>query len=65
METLNIVNLIERNPLTKISKDYQNKLVNKLQEHFTNDQQQLFIASFYCYLNYNPVQDFVINLDDV
>lgn len=27
-------------------------------------QQNLFVASFYCYLNYNDT-DFVINLDDI
>jgi phage anti-repressor protein len=28
-------------------------------------QQQLFVSSFYCYLNYNQTTDFVIDLDNV
>jgi len=25
----------------------------------------MFVASFYCYLNYNPTTEYIINLDDV
>jgi hypothetical protein len=32
--------------------------------NFTTYEQQLFVSSFYCYLNYNKT-DFVIDLDDV
>jgi hypothetical protein len=28
-------------------------------------EQQLFLSSFYCYLNYHPINDFVIDLDDI
>ena len=28
-------------------------------------EQQMFISSFYCYLNYHTVNDFVIDLDNV
>ena len=49
---LNIVELIENNPITRLSNTYQNKLLNKIKETFTDDEQQIFIASFYCYLNY-------------
>lgn len=40
-------------------------LLKKIQEKFTDDEQQMFVSSFYCYLNYNQKNDFVINLDDV
>ncbi len=63
--TLNIVELIENNPVTKLSDTYQNKLLTKIKSNFTNNEQQLFIASFYCYLNYDQKNDFVIDLDDV
>jgi hypothetical protein len=36
----------------------------KIKERFSTDEQQLFISSFYCYLNYNS-EDFVIDLDDI
>lgn len=60
-----IVAMIERNPLTRLTKDYQSRLVNKIQTRFTAHQQQIFAASFYCYLNYDPSKDYVINFDDV
>ena len=64
-KSLNIVELIEKNPITRLSNTYQNKLLNKIKETFTDDEQQIFIASFYCYLNYNSKTDFLINLDDI
>lgn len=65
MNTLNIVNLIEKNPITKLTNTYNNKLLIKIKENFTDSQQQLFISSFYCYLNYNQTTDFVIDLDNI
>lgn len=65
MEELNIVKLIEDNPLTKFSKDYNVRLLSKIKETFTNFEQQLFLSSFYCYLNYDCKTDFVIDLDDI
>ena len=62
-KSLNIVELIETNPITRLSNTYQNKLLNKIKERFTNDEQQIFIASFYCYLNYQ--NEFIIDLDDI
>lgn len=64
-QRLDIVELINNSPLTKLSKEFQTKLLSNIQEHFTDNQQQLFVASFYSYLNYNSKTDFVINLDDV
>ena len=65
MEQLNIVELIENNPLTKLSKDYNVKFLIKIKEQFTEFEQQLFLSSFYCYLNYDCKNDFVIDLDNV
>jgi len=65
MDTLDIVNLIESNPITKLSNDYNVKLLAKIKENFTGFEQQLFLSSFYCYLNYHPTNDFVIELDNV
>ena len=63
--SLNIVELIENNPITKLSSSYNGKLLTKIQEGFTDFEQQLFVSSFYCYLNCDPKNDFVIDLDDV
>jgi hypothetical protein len=65
MQSLDIVNLIESNPITKLTNDYNNKLLIKIKQNFTETEQQLFISSFYCYLNYNSTTDFVIDLDNV
>jgi len=64
-KTLDIVELIEKNPITKLSNTYNNKLLYKLKSNFTDFQQQLFISSFFCYLNYDKTKDFVIDLDNV
>jgi hypothetical protein len=63
--SLDIVELIENNPITRLSNTYQNKLITKIKNNFTNTEQQLFVSSFYCFLNYNQRNDFVIDLDNV
>ena len=63
--SIDIVNLIENNPITKFSGNYQSKLVEKVKNNFTNYEQQLFLSSFYCYLKYDSTNDFVIELDNV
>ena len=65
MESINIVELIENNPITKLSNDYNVKLLSKIKENFTNFEQQIFLSSFYCYLNCDSKNDFVIDLDNV
>jgi Skp family chaperone for outer membrane proteins len=62
---IDIVNLIENNPITKFNSNYQSKLVEKIKKHFNNYEQQLFLSSFYCYLNHDYKNDFVIDLDNV
>jgi len=63
--SVDIVNLIESNPITKFSGDYNSKVIEKVKQHFTNYEQQMFLASFYCYLKYDSKSDFVIDLDNV
>ncbi len=65
MEQLDIVKLIENNPITKLSNDYNLKLLTKIKTNFSDFEQQLFLSSFYCYLNCDQVKDFVIDLDNV
>jgi hypothetical protein len=61
----NIVDLIEKNSALHLSCDYSNRFANKVRETFTESQQQLFLSSFYCYLNYHQTNDFVIDLDNI
>lgn len=65
MTTLNIVSLIENNPITRLSNSYQSKLITKIKNNFSNDDQQLFVASFYAFLNCNPNTEFVIDLENI
>jgi len=64
-KSLDIVELIENNPITRLNNTYQNKLITKIKNKFTDTEQQLFVSSFYCFLNYNQREDFVIDLDNV
>ena len=63
--SVDIVNLIENNPITKFSGDYQSKLVEKVKNNFNNYEQQMFLSSFYCYLKYDSKNDYVIDIDNV
>ena len=63
-EILNIVDIIENNANIKLSETYNNKLLTKIKEKFSDNEQALFISSFYSHLNYNK-EDFIISLDDI
>jgi len=65
MSELNIVELIENHPISKLTNTYNVKLLDKIKTNFSDTEQQLFIGSFYCYLNYDTKKDFVVDLDDV
>ncbi len=66
VEILDIVRLVENSPLTRFNDNvnYQSKLIDKLRNKFTSDEEHLFLASFYSYLNYG-LNDFVIELRGV
>ena len=38
-------------------------MILKIQDKFTKKEQQLFVGSYFSFLNYNPTQDFVVELD--
>lgn len=61
---VNIVSLVELNPL-ELTNTYQVKLLEKIKTSFTSFEQHSFLASFYCYLNYDEMNDFVIDLDNI
>jgi hypothetical protein len=65
MSELNIVELIENHPISKLSNTYNVKLLDKIKTSFSDAEQQLFIGSFYCYLNYDTKKEFVVDLDNV
>ena len=63
-QNLDIVSLIETNPITKLAQSYQSKLINKIKENFSDEEQQMFVVNFYCYLNYKK-NEYVIDLDEI
>jgi len=65
MTKLDIVELIENNPIKRLSNAYQNRLLIKIKNNFNTENQQLFLASFYSYLNYNSKTDYIIDLDNI
>jgi len=64
-DVITITDLIERDPRTRLNGTYKSALLNKIKETFTGAEQQLYVTSFYCYLNYDSEKDFVIDFDDV
>ena len=62
---LDIVTLIENNPITRFNGTAKSKLIDKVKNKFSNYEQQLFLSSFYCYLNYDYKTDFRIDLDTI
>ena len=49
-EKLDIVALVQNNPLTHLTGDYGSQIISLVRERFTNQEQQLFVVNFYCYL---------------
>ena len=45
--------------------DKCSKLIDKLKKHFSEDEQRLYVSNLFLYLNYHPVDDFVVNLETV
>jgi len=65
MAELNIVELIESNPITKLSDTYNIKLLEIIKSRFSDTEQRLFVSSFYCYLNHDKTKEFVVDLDSI
>lgn len=63
-ENFNIVKIID-NSKKDLSDFSKNKLIGKIKDNFNEDEQKLYIASFYSFLSYNEYEDFVINFDDI
>jgi phage anti-repressor protein len=62
---VDIVDLVEKNKITKLNGNYQSKMIEKIKNNFNSYEQQLFLASFYCYLQYDSKNNFVIDLDNI
>ena len=61
-KNLDIVSLIEENLIINLNKIYQNKLINKIKNKFSTNEQQIFVFSHYGYLHYTK-DDYPVDLD--
>ncbi len=57
--TFDIVEFIENNPLTRLNNKYQSALINKIRDDFNDEEQRMFVTSFYCYLKFDSTTDIV------
>ena len=64
MNQINILNLFEKK-IIKLSDKFNGIMINKIKDNFTLPEQQFFVSSFYCYLNYDKNKDFLIDLNEV
>ena len=57
----------QENEIVNIQKihNIDNNLLIKLKQHFSDEEQQLYITNLYMYMNYHATQDYPINLEDV
>jgi len=60
-ESIDFNNLIKNS--TTLSLDCKSKIVEILNEEFTEEESRWYIANLYVYMNYHPTNDYPINLD--
>ena len=63
--SVDIASLIESNPIARFNQTYHSKIIDKLSVKFSNYDEKIFLSNFYCYLKYDKVNDFVIDLDNI
>jgi phage anti-repressor protein len=62
--TINFNELVKHSNTT-LSLNLQTKMINYLNEEFTDSEQQWYIANLFMYMNYHPTNDYPINLEHV
>jgi hypothetical protein len=63
-QEINFTSLIQ-NSSNILSLNIQSKLIDKLSETFTEEEQQWYITNLYIYMHYHPINDFVVNLENI
>lgn len=64
-QRLDIVALVKNSKISSLEDEYQVKLVQKIQDTFTEIEQQLFVSSFIEFINNDTEKDFIIDLDTI
>lgn len=65
MEPVDIIKIIKNNSVEILYQKNDIKLLEKIKEKFTDFQQKLFLLTYYCRLNFHPIDDYVIDLDNI
>ena len=65
MGGVNVASLFSECPIVRLNEVYQSRFLNTVSETFSTEDQQLFIASFYCFLNHHPTDDYVVDMDGI
>jgi len=63
-KSINFKELVKASKTT-LSLNLQDRLVEKLNTDFTDDEQRWYVANLYMYMNYHPTSDYPINLEHV
>jgi phage anti-repressor protein len=63
-KSINFKELVQ-NANTTLSLNIQTKMINILNEEFSEEEQQWYIANLYIYMHYHPTNDYPINLEDI
>ena len=64
-DQVDVAGLLTDCPINKLRTAYQSRLLCKISDAFSTDEQRLFISSFYCFLNHHPTDDYVVDLDKI
>lgn len=65
-ETINFTELVKNSNTTfSLSDEYQTNMIKILNDEFTEQQQQWYIANLYIFMHYHPTNDYPINLENV
>jgi phage anti-repressor protein len=63
-KSINFRELVKESKTT-LSINIQDRLVEKLNTDFTEDEQRWYVANLYMYMNYHPTNDYPINLEHI
>ena len=63
-KSINFTELV-KNSNTTLSLGLQTKIIDKLNETFSEQEQHWYVANLYMYMNYHATNDYPINLEDV
>lgn len=63
-ETINYTELVKHSNTTQ-SLNIQSKMIQILNEEFTETEQHWYVANLYIYMHYHPINDYLINLENI